>query len=404
MTNEGTKRTMLHHGAAVGALVALLLGSSSAWATTDSDTDKESNMPDQLAVTSSDFDKTPDGQQVKIYHLTNRNGMAVDIITFGARVQSIDVPDKNGRVADIALGADRVKPYIDHEGTYFGAIIGRYGNRIAEGEFELDGKTYNLPRNNGPNTLHGGPESWDQTIWAAHALDTGDAVGVELTHFSPDGQNGFPGNLAVTVRYTLNNDNDLRIHYSAVSDKDTVINLTNHSYFNLAGAGSGDVLDQVAMINADKFTPVNKTLIPTGELKSVADTPLDFTHPTAIGKRIKADNTQLKRAEPDKGGYDFNWVLNSEGDLAKLAARVSDPESGRTVEMYTTEPGVQFYTSNFLDGSFPGKNGKKYAHWGGFTLEAQHYPDSPNQSSFPSTQLKAGEKYSQTTIYKFLPE
>lgn len=406
MKHEFKLGTTARGSAGAAALAALLLAGP-ALAASDSDSQAGDSGDDQsphLAVSHSDFDKTPDGKQVEKYHLTNRNGMSVDIITFGARVQAIDLPDKNGNVADIALGADKVKPYIDNEGTYFGAIIGRYGNRIANGQFKLDGKTYKLPKNNGPNTLHGGPKSWDQQVWAAHQLDTGNAVGVELTHFSPDGQNGFPGNMAVTVRYTLDNDNDLRIHYSAVSDKDTVINLTNHTYFNLAGAGNGTILDQVAMINADQFTPIDKTLIPTGKLKSVSGTPMDFTTPTPIGAHIKEDNTQLKRAEPKKGGYDFNWVLDSKGDLAKLAARVSDPKSGRTVEMYTTEPGVQFYTSNFLDGTFPGTNGKKYAHWGGFTLEAQHYPDSPNQSNFPSTELKAGQKYSQTTIYKFLPE
>ncbi|MES1937758.1 aldose 1-epimerase [Salinisphaera hydrothermalis C27AD] len=384
-------------------VLAAALAAGPALAANNNDSGDNAQSP-HLAVTESDFDKTPQGKQIERYHLTNRNGMSVDIITFGARVQAIHMPDKNGKVADIALGFNNVKDYIDHKSTYFGATIGRYGNRIANGKFKLDGKTYHLPKNNGPNTLHGGTEGFDQKVWAASPIDTGNTVGVELTHFSPDGTMGFPGNLAVTVRYTLDNDNDLRIHYSAVSDKDTVINLTNHTYFNLAGAGSGTVLDQVAMINADQFTPINDTLIPTGKLESVSGTPLDFTTPKPIGQDIHADNQQLKYAEPKQGGYDFNWVLNSDGDLHKLAVRVTDPKSGRTVEMYTSEPGVQFYTSNFLDGSFKGTNGKTLGHWGGFTLEAQHYPDSPNQPNFPSTELKAGQKYTQTTVYKFLPE
>ncbi|WP_224417787.1 MULTISPECIES: aldose epimerase family protein [unclassified Modicisalibacter] len=359
---------------------------------------------ESLAVTQSRFGKTPQGQAVERYHLTNRNGMSVDIITYGARVQAIELPDKNGKVADIALGFDDVQGYIDHADTYFGATIGRYGNRIAGGQFRLDGETYHLPQNDGPNTLHGGTQGFDKAVWAASPIETDRAVGVELTHVSPDGDMGFPGELAVTLRYTLDNDNDLRIHYSAVADQDTVINLTNHTYFNLAGAGNGTILDQVAMINADRFTPVDETLIPTGELADVAGTPMDFRTPTAIGKNIHADNQQLDYAEPKQGGYDFNWVLDTRGNLDDLAVRVSDPQSGRTVEMYTTEPGVQFYTSNFLTGSFTGKGGKTYDHWGGFTLEAQHYPDTPNQPDFPSTTLEAGDKYSQTTVYKFLPE
>ncbi|RJS93020.1 aldose epimerase family protein [Salinisphaera sp. Q1T1-3] len=393
-------------GAAAALAGTLIVGPASAAAANDASTDRSAgdNAAPHLAVSESDFDKTPNGQQIARYHLTNRNGMAVDIITFGARIQSITVPDENGKQADVALGFDNVKDYIDNQSVYFGAIIGRYGNRIAGGTFKLDGKTYNLPKNNGPNTLHGGTQGFDQKVWAASPIDTGNAVGVELTHFSPDGTMGFPGNLAVTVRYTLDNNNDLRIRYSAVSDKDTVINLTNHVYFNLAGAGSGDVLDQVAMINADQFTPIDKTLIPTGKLKPVKGTPLDFITPTPIGKNIHADNQQLKYAEPKQGGYDFNWVLNTKGNIDDLAARVTDPKSGRTVEMYTDQPGVQFYTSNFLDGSLKGAHGNTLGHWGGFTLEAQHYPDSPNQPDFPSTTLKAGEKYTQTTVYRFLPE
>lgn len=352
------------------------------------------------------FGKLADGTTVDKYTLTNDNGMSVGVITYGAIVQSITVPDKNGKIEDIAFGFDSLDGYTNpnyiKNCPYFGGLIRRYGNRIAKGQFTLDGKQYQIPVNNGPNALHGGSKGFDKELWSASPIEGLNWVGVELNYFSPDGQMGFPGNLAVTVRYTLNNDNDLRIHYSAISDKDTIVNLTNHTYFNLAGAGSGTILDQVAMINADRFTPVDSTLISNGELEEVRSTPFDFLKPTAIGARIHDNNVQLKNAEPKQGGYDLNCVLNNPGNLSALAVRVSDPVSGRAVEMYTTEPGVQFYTGNFLDGTLKG-NGGTYDHWGAFTLEAQHFPDSPNHSSFPSTELKAGQKYTQTTIYKFLP-
>ena len=354
-----------------------------------------------LSVSVAPFGKMPDGQAVQIYHLKNANGMEVNVITYGGAVQSIMMPDKNGHVDDVALGFDNLDGYL-HTDTFFGALIGRYANRIADGKFTLDGKTYTLPINNAPNTLHGGPEGFNTKVWAASKIETPSAVGVELTLFSPDGQMGFPGDLAVTVRYTLDNSNDLRIHYSAVTDKPTVINLTNHTYYNLAGAGNGAVLDQIAMINANKITPINSTLIPTGKMMDVTGTDLGFTTPTPIGAHIRADNQQLKYAEPKQGGYDFNYVFNNPGDLDALAASVTDPQNGRTIEMYTDEPGVQFYTGNFLN-DVHGKDGKTYPHWGGFTLEAQHFPDSPNQPNFPSTELKPGQKYTQTTIYKFLP-
>lgn len=355
-----------------------------------------------LSVQKQPFGELSDGTTVYEYTLTNRHGMTVDIITYGATVQSIVVPDKNGELEDVALGFDTLQAYVDNS-PYFGATIGRYANRIAGGQFQIDGETYQIPTNNGPNSLHGGTVGFDSRVWAAHAIRGSGWVGVELAYFSPDGEMGFPGNLAVTVRYTLNNDNELRIHYSAISDETTVLNLTNHTYFNLSGAGEGTVLDAQLMINADRYTPINETLIPTGELAPVKGTPMDFTQPTAIGARIHADNQQLAYAEPKQGGYDFNWVLNNNDDLAALDVRVLDPASGRVVEMYTTQPGVQLYTSNFLDGTLPGKNGQTYAHWGAFTLEAQHFPDTPNQPDFPSTKLKPGELYTATTIYKFLP-
>lgn len=359
-----------------------------------------------LAVHKEVFGKMPDGTVVDKYTLTNVNGMSVGIITYGGIVQSIKAPDKDGKIEDIALGFDSLDAYTNPDYIkncpYFGAIIGRYGNRIAKGQFSIDAKQYQIPVNNGPNALHGGPKGFDKVVWSASPIESQDWVGVELTYLSPDGQMGFPGNLAVTVRYTLDNDNDLRIHYSAVSDKDTIVNLTNHTYFNLAGAGNGTILNQVAMFNADQFTPVDSTLIPTGDLQNVSDTPFDFNKPTAIGARIHEQDAQLKNAEPKQGGYDHNWVFERPGDLSALAVRVTDPVSGRSVEMYTTEPGVQFYTGNFLDGSLKGIGGI-YDHWGAFTLEAQHYPDSPNHPAFPTTELKAGEKYTQTTIYKLLP-
>ena len=346
------------------------------------------------------FGTMPDGSKVDKYTLTNARQMEVSILSYGGIVQSLLVPDKNGQRADVVLGFDALEDYLKPN-PYFGAIIGRYGNRIAQGRFTLNGKPYQIPINDGPNALHGGPEGFDKKLWEAAPVKGSNWVGVELAYLSPDGEMGFPGNLTVTVRYSINNDNELRIEYTAVTDQDTIVNLTNHTYFNLTGAGSGTVLNSVAMIDADRFTPVDRVLIPTGELLNVKGTPLDFTTPTAIGANIRANDAQLTYAEPQQGGYDFNWILNHPGNLEALAVRVTDPESGRTVEMYTTEPGVQFYSGNFLNGTLKGKQGLTYAHWGGFTLEAQRYPDSPNHPHFPSTALAPGEKYSQTTIFKF---
>lgn len=342
----------------------------------------------------------PDKAPVDKYTLTNVHQMEVTILTYGGIVHTIVVPDKDGKLCDVALGFDTLEDYIN-DSPYFGAIVGRYGNRIAGGRFTLGGKKYLIPTNDGPNALHGGPKGFHKELWTAVPIESTASVGVELTYLSPDGEMGFPGSLATTVRYALTNDNELRIDYSAQTDKDTIVNLTNHTYFNLAGAGKDTVLDQIATINADRFTPIDNTLIPTGELQSVKGTPLDFTKPTAIGAHIHAGDEQLKYAEPRQGGYDFNWVLNDPADLNALAARVTDPESGRVIEMYTTEPAVQFYSGNFLTGALKGKEGLIYAHWGGFTLEAQHYPDSPNHPHFPSTELKAGETYTQTTVYRF---
>lgn len=346
------------------------------------------------------FGKTSDGTPVEQYVLRNSHGMQATVITYGATLQALAVPDKNGKSEDVVLGFDDVQGYQGGK-AYFGATIGRFGNRLANGSFELDGKRFQVPLNDGPNSLHGGPSGFDKQVWKAEPVKGKDSVGVTLTYVSADGEMGFPGNLKTEVTYSLNDQNELRIEYKASTDKTTVLNLTNHSYFNLAGAGNGDVLQQVATLHASHYTPVNGTLIPTGEIAPVAGTPMDFTQPTAIGKHIKADHPQLKFAEPKQGGFDFNWVLNAKGDLGKLAADVSDPQSGRRLQLYTTEPGVQFYTSNFLDGSVKGKAGKTYAHWSAFTLETQHYPDAPNQPGFASTRLDPGKVYRQSTVFKF---
>lgn len=346
------------------------------------------------------FGKTNDGTPVEQYILRNSHGLQATVITYGGVLQSLKVPGKDGKSEDIVLGFDDVQGY--QSGTaYFGATIGRYGNRLANGTFELDGRHYQVPKNDGPNSLHGGPLGFDKHVWKAQPTKSKDSVGVTLTYLSVDGEMGFPGNLKTEVTYSLTENNELRIDYKASTDKPTVLNLTNHSYFNLAGAGNGDVLKQVATLYASQYTPVNATLIPTGELAPVANTPMDFTQPTAIGKNIKADHPQLKFAEPKQGGFDFNWVLDAKGDVSKLAADVSDPQSGRRLQLYTSEPGVQFYTGNFLDGTVKGKAGKIYPHWGAFTLETQHYPDSPNQPNFPSTRLDPGKTYTQSVVLKF---
>ena len=346
------------------------------------------------------FGKTNDGTAVEQYVLRNSHGMQATVITYGGVLQSLKVPDKHGKVEDVVLGFDDVQGY--QAGTaFFGATIGRFGNRLAGGAFELDGKRYQVPLNDGPNALHGGAQGFDKHVWTATPVKAKDSVGVTLTYLSKDGEMGFPGNLKTEVTYRLNDNNELHIDYKATTDKPTVLNLTNHSYFNLAGAGNGDILKQVATLHASHYTPVNATLIPTGELAPVKGTPMDFLTPTPIGQHIKDDHPQLKFAEPKQGGFDFNWALDSKGDVKKLAAEVHDPESGRRLQLFTTEPGVQFYTSNFLDGTVKGKAGKTYQHWSGFTLETQHFPDAPNQPTFASTRLNPGQTYSQNTIFKF---
>jgi aldose 1-epimerase len=339
------------------------------------------------------FGKTPDGTPVYLYTLGNTKGMEVKITNYGGIVVSVSVPDKNGKISDVVLGFDKLGDYLKGH-PYFGAIVGRYGNRIAKGRFTLGGKTYTLATNNNENHLHGGLKGFDKAVWKAEPIRSGEGVGLKLNYLSKDGEEGYPGNLDVTVIYTLTRHNELRIEYAATTDKPTVVNLTNHSYFNLGGAGT--ILDHELVVNADRFVPVDKGLIPTGQMQIVKGTPMDFTTPEKIGARINQDFEQLKTG----GGYDHCYVLNSPG-LQNIAAKAFCASSGRLLELFTTEPAVQLYTGNFLDGTLEGKGGQTYKKRSGFCLETEHYPDSPNQPAFPSVVLNPGQKYSTTTIYKF---
>jgi aldose 1-epimerase len=339
------------------------------------------------------FGKTEDGQQVDLYILTNKNGMEAAITNYGGTVISLMVPDRNGKRDDVVLGYDTLDGYATGK-AYIGATVGRYANRIAHATFSLDGITYTLARNDGDNHLHGG---FNKRVWTAKDVSSSAGQALELTYLSKDGEEGFPGNLPVKVVYTLTDKNELKIDYSATTDKDTVLNLTNHAYFNLAGQGNGDILQQHIMIQADRFTPIDQFSIPTGELRSVKGTPFDFTTATVIGARIDQDDQQLKMGK----GYDHNWVLNNPaaGSLF-LAAQAYDSHSGRVLEVLTTEPGIQLYTGNFLDG-IHGKDGKVYDRRNAFCLETQHFPDSPNHPRFPTTELKPGQHFESTTVYKF---
>jgi aldose 1-epimerase len=331
------------------------------------------------------------------YTLTNTAGMRVRILTYGGIIQTVEVPDRHGRRTNVVLGFADVAGYVANPGPYFGAIIGRYGNRIAGGKFTLDGKQYTLPVNNGPNSLHGGTVGFDKRIWAATPVQKNGEVGLVLTHTSPDGDQGYPGTLSTTVTYTLTDRGAIRVDYRATTDAPTVVNLTNHSYFNLAGEGSDDIYDHELTLNASRFVPVDATLISTGELAPVAGTAFDFRRPTAIGARIRDAETQLVHGR----GYDHTWVLDRTGGGLSLAARLAEPRSGRTLAVYTTEPGVQVYTGNFLDGSFAGTSGRAYRQGDGIALETQHFPDSPNQPQFPSTVLRPGQTYTSGTVFQF---
>jgi aldose 1-epimerase len=340
------------------------------------------------------FGQTPDGQPVELYTLRNENGVEAGIITYGGIVVSLKTPDKNGKFEDVVLGFDNLDGYLKDQ-SYQGALVGRYCNRIAKGKFILDGKTYSLAANDGGhNHLHGGHKGFNSVVWTAKPVETAHGPALELRYLSKDGEEGFPGNLSVTAAYTLTNDNGLRLDFTATTDKHTICNLTNHSYFNLHGPGN--VLDYLVQIHADKYTPADAKLIPTGELRPVAGTPFDFRKPMTIGAHIDSGNEELRLAK----GYDQNWVLDKPAGQLALAARVVDPKSGRCLEVFTTEPGIQFYTGNFLN-NVHGKGGRKYQQREAFCLEPQHFPDSPNKPQFPSVELKPGQEYRSTLIFKF---
>ncbi|MBM3726814.1 MAG: galactose mutarotase [Acidobacteria bacterium] len=343
------------------------------------------------------FGSTASGQPIDIYTLRNAAGFEARIMSYGGIVVSLKTPDRNGQFADVTLGFDSVTGYTGTH-PYFGALVGRYGNRIANGTFQINQVSYILAKNNGVNALHGGERGFDKRVWAVQEVTSSPDPAIELTYVSGDGEEGYPGNLTTTVRYTVTPANELRIEYNATTDRDTVLNLTNHAYFNLKG--SGDILKHEMQIAADRFTPIDDGLIPTGELKAVKGTPFDFTAAKAIGKDINANDEQIKRGK----GYDHNFVLNQEPGKVGLAARVREPETGRVMEVHTDQPGVQFYSGNFLDGSIKGKGGAVYEQRAGFCLETQHFPDSPNKPDFPTTLLKPGETFKSTTVYKFSAE
>jgi aldose 1-epimerase len=342
------------------------------------------------------FRRIIDGSQVELYTLRNTNGLEATITNYGGIVVSLKVPDKNGKLSDVVLGYDTLNGYIGST-PYFGALIGRYGNRIAKGKFTIDGVEYQLAQNDDSNALHGGRKGFDKVVWQAEKVDTSSGPALKLTYTSKDGEEDYPGTLRCTVTYTLTNKNELKIEYTAETDKPTFVNLTQHSYFNLKDAGASDILGHELMIKASRFTPVDKSQIPTGELKPVAGTPFDFNKPTAIGARVENDDEQLKFGK----GYDHNWVLDRQGKELELIASLYEPTSGRFMEVLTTQPGLQFYCGNLLNGTNIGKGGTAYQQRTGLCLETQHFPDSPNHPHFPTTELKPGEKYTQTTVYRF---
>ena len=349
---------------------------------------KETSMPTTTADTL--------GTKIDLQTLQNKNGLKMSVTNFGGKIVSLWVPDKSGTLGNVVLGYDSVEKYINGNKS-FGATIGRYGNRIAKARFSLDGIEYKLTANNGVNTLHGGPNGFNNVYWNVKPVAASNGSALEMTYLSKDGEEGYPGNLSVKVTYTLTEQNEVVIDYEATTDMATIVNLTNHSYFNLAGEGSGDILNHEITINADRFTPVDAGLIPTGELKPVKGTPFDFLKPHKIGERIDQEDPQLKIGK----GYDHNYVLNKKSNELSLAATVVEPSSGRVMEVLTTEPGLQFYTGNFLNGKDIGASGKPYGFRTAFCLETEHFPDSPNQKEFPSTVLRPGELYKQQTIYKF---
>lgn len=391
----------------VGSILLLSAGTAALLinvAQAQSDKEPMANREAEHGVTKSVFGQLPDGRQVDVYQLTNANGIELRVANYGGTILSLKTPDREGNVDDIVLGFDSLDEYLSDEyqqaNPYFGAIIGRYGNRIAEGQFTLEDETYSLATNDGDNHLHGGEQGFDRVLWQAEPFENDEGTGLVLRYISEDGEEGYPGELTVEVTYTLTDQNELIVDYQAETDKATPINLTQHSYFNLKGEGNDSILDHQLMLNADAFTPVSESLIPTGELQPVEGTPFDFTQPTPIGERIEQDNEQLSFG----GGYDHNFVLNRDnserGDLV-MAARVWEPQNGRVLEIETTEPGIQFYSGNFLTGDLTGKSGQAYPQRSGFALETQHFPDSPNQDAFPSTILEPGETYHSRTVFRF---
>ncbi|ARS35586.1 aldose epimerase family protein [Pontibacter actiniarum] len=385
---KGNTRSLLLMATLLGGLsVSGLSGCSST--ASEQETTTTATEATTMRIEKEPFGTTPDGQEISLYTLTNANGVKVKISNYGAIVNAIITPDKNGEMGDVVLGFNDVNGYIPND-PHIGGVIGRFANRIAKGKFTLDGQEYTLAVNNAPNHLHGGNIGFDRVVWQAEEMPEQNAI--ELTYLSKDMEEGYPGNLTTTVRYTLTDDNGLKIDYSATTDKATPVNLTNHSYFNLSAGEVKDVSNHIIQINADKYTAVDASLIPTGELASVKGTQLDLTQPQPIGKFLN---------QIPGGGYDHNFVLNKSAEGMTKAAEVYEPTSGRVLEVYTTQPGIQFYTSNFLDGTLTGKNGNKYTRHYAFCLETQHFPDSPNQTGFPSTILRPGETYQESTLYKF---
>jgi aldose 1-epimerase len=379
----------------MGVVVLLTLSTMALFATASA-----SSAGHRPTITKASFGSLADGTPVDIYTLTNSRGMEVKILTYGGILQSIKVPDRHARFTNVTLGFDNLADYVA-KSPYFGCITGRYANRIAKGQFQLNGQTYQLPINNPPNSLHGGDVGFDKHVWAATPVKDRHSVGLVLRFTSPNGDQGYPGRLANRVTYTLTNRNEIRMDYRARlvgnSNLKTIINLTNHAYWNLAGEGSGDINDHELLLKASHYTPVDSTLIPTGAIDPVAGTPMDFTRSTRIGKRIRDNFPQLVIGR----GYDHNWVLDRHGSGLELAARLKDPRSGRVLEVLTDQPGIQFYSGNFLDGTLYGTSHRAYRQGDGLALETQHYPDSPNHPNFPSTVLAPGQRYATTTIYKF---
>ncbi|SCY49349.1 aldose epimerase family protein [Flavobacterium caeni] len=351
---------------------------------------------DSVSITKSSFGKTAKGEAIDSYKLKNAKGMEVDVITYGGIITHLLAPDKDGKLADVVTGFNDIAQY-EKPNPYFGALIGRYGNRIGKGKFTIDGQSYQLPTNDGPNALHGGPEGFHRVVWTAEEAKGGDVASLKLKYVAKDGEQGYPGNLTVFVTYTLNNANELSVVYEATTDKATIVNLTQHTYFNLTGDFNQTILDHEVVIDANEIVPVDATLIPTGKLEKVDGTAFDFRQAKKVGKDIEAKEDQLIKGK----GYDHCWVLNNQGRGVRFAASAYDAKSGRLLEVFTDQPGIQFYTGNFLDGTLPQRNGGTYGHRTGFCLETQHYPDGPNQANFPNTVLKPGETYQTQTQFKF---